>query len=66
MKISVSRFEEELNSLINAALSASSIETAKGYLKQADNKINAYDNIPYSLQETYRRKILDAERKLGL
>ena len=54
MKISVSKFEKELSSLINAALSTSSIETAKGYLKQADNKINAYDNTPYNLQETYR------------
>lgn len=56
MNISISRFEEELNSLINAALCASSIETAKRYLIQADNKIEAYDNIPYNLRESYRKK----------
>lgn len=66
MKISIWEFENELDSLINAALSASSKETARRYLIQADNKIDGYDNIPYSLQSEYRRKIQEAERKLGL
>ena len=66
MKISKWEFEKELDSLINAALSASSKETARRYLLQADNKIDGYDNIPYDLQREYRRKIQEAERKLGL
>lgn len=66
MKISQWKFENELNSLINAAISASSKETARRYLLEADNKIDGYDNIPYDLQKEYRMRIQEAERKLGL
>lgn len=66
MKISKWEFEKELDSLINAALCASSKETARRYLLQAYNKIDGYDNIPYDLQIEYRRKIQEAEWKLGL
>lgn len=66
MKISKWEFEKELDSLINVALCASSKETARRYLLQAYNKIDGYDNIPYDLQIEYRRKIQEAEWKLGL
>lgn len=66
MKISKWEFEQELDSLINAALSASSKETARRYLIEADNKIDGYSNIPYDLKNEYRNKIQDAERELGL
>lgn len=46
MQISVEQFERELDALIDAALSASSKETARRYLIQAENKIYGYDNIP--------------------
>lgn len=66
MKISKWEFERELEALINAAKSASSKETAKRYLIQAENKIDGYSDIPYDLQQKYRREIIDTERKLGL
>ena len=66
MKISQWRFESELDSLINAALEASSKETARRYLIQAENKIDGYSDIDYKLQRQYWDKIRDAERKLGL
>lgn len=66
MKITKWEFERELESLINAALAASSKETARRYLIQAENKIDGYSDIDYKLQRQYRDKIRDAERKLGL
>ncbi len=66
MQISIYEFERELDALINAALSATSKETARRYLIQADNKIDGYDDIPYSKQREYREKIQDAKDELGL
>ena len=66
MKISKWEFENELNSLISAALSASNKETARRYLIQAENKIDGYDNIPYDLQREYRNKIENAKYQLDL
>ncbi len=66
MKISKWEFEKELDSLINAALSASNKETARRYLIQAENKIDGYDNIPYDLKKEYRDKIENARYQLGL
>ena len=66
MKISKWEFENEIDALIEAAKSASNKETARRFLLQADNKIDGYSNIPYELQQEYRRKIASAERDLGL
>ena len=66
MKISRWEFEKEIELLINAAESASSKETARRYLIEADNKIDGYDNIPNDLKNEYRRKIAAAESRLGL
>ena len=66
MKISKWEFEKELDALINAALSASSKETARRYLLQAENKIDGYDDIDYDLQREYRRKIDNARYQLDL
>lgn len=66
MRISKWEFEQELDSLINAALSVSSKETARDFLLKAKHKINGYDNIPDDLQREYRQKIQEAEQKLGL
>lgn len=66
MQISVEQFERELDALINAALSASSKETARRYLIQAENKIYGYDNIPSNLQNEYLRRIERAKDQLNL
>lgn len=66
MKISIETFERELDSLILAAKSASNKDTARSYLKEADNKIDGYDNIPSNLKNKYRLKITTAEQELGL
>ena len=64
MKISQYRFESELDSLINAAYSASTSESARSFLIRAKNKIYAYDNIPNYLVDQYISKIESAARKL--
>lgn len=66
MKISQWQFENELEGLINAALNASCKETARDWLRKAENKINGYDNIPYDLQRKYRDKIESARCRIGL
>lgn len=66
MKISQYRFESELESLINAAYSANSSESAKSFLIQAKNKIYAYDNIPDNLAKQYIRKIEMAAQDLNV
>ena len=66
MKISQYRFESELDSLINAAYSANTPESAKSFLIQAKNKIYAYDNIPDNLIDQYIRKIESAARNLNV
>ena len=66
MQISVEQFERELNALVDAALSASSRETARRYLIQAENKIYGYDNIPRNLQNEYLRRIERAKEQLDL
>lgn len=66
MEISVVQFERELNALLDAAESATSKETARRYLIQAENKINGYDNIPKTLQREYRMLIERTKNRLGL
>ena len=63
MEISVVQFERELNALLDAATSK---ETARRYLIQAENKINGYDNIPKTLQREYRMLIERTKNRLGL
>ncbi len=66
MEISKWKFEEEFDALITAAKAASSKETARRFLIQAENKIAAYDNIPYELQKECRGRIASAEQELDL
>lgn len=66
MKVSKWEFEKELESLLDAAESTGSRETAKQYLIQAKNKIYGYDNIPISLQDTYITKIEKTAYRLGI
>lgn len=42
MKISKCKFEEEMQSLLNAAKSTGNVNTARGYLKEAKSKIDGY------------------------
>lgn len=65
MKISRTKLEEEMNSLLNAAKSTNSRNTALGYLQEAKNKIYGYD-IPSSLEREYLSKIEDVADDLGL
>lgn len=66
MEISKYRFEEELDSLIRAAFSTSSKDSAEAFLNKAENKIYAYDNIPSDLKRLYLQKVEDAKDELGL
>ena len=66
MKISRWEFEKELDGFINAALSASSKETARQYLNKADGKIDGYDNIPDDLKRLYKQKVREAQMKLDI
>ena len=66
MKISKWKFENEIDTLIVAAKSASNKETARSFLQQAYNKVDGYSNIPYELQQKYREKIAFAEQELGV
>jgi hypothetical protein len=66
MKISRYEFELQFDALINAARSASSKETARRYLIQAENKIDGYSNIPNELVQFYREKITAVKRELGI
>ena len=66
MKISKWEFENEIDTLIEAAKSTSNKDTARRLLLQADNKIDGYSNIPYELQQEYHKKIATAERELEL
>jgi len=63
MKISKWELEKEIDILIDAALAASSKDTAERLLIQADNKADAYD-IPESLQNEYHRKVEKARQQI--
>ncbi len=66
MKISKYKFEEEMQSLLNAARSTSNKNTAIGYLKEAKGKIYGYYDIPASLQQQYLDEIENVAYELGI
>ena len=66
MKISKYKFEEEMQSLLNAAKSAGNVDTARGYLKEAKSKMDGYYNITSSLKQQYLREIEDVADELGI
>lgn len=66
MKIPKWKFEEELESLLNAASSAKNKNTAKGYLQKAWSKADGYCNISSSLASAYKRKVEDIADELHI
>lgn len=66
MDISKRKFEEELESLLNAARSASSKSTAEGYLKEAWSKADGYDDIPNSLKRQYKSMVENVADELDI
>ena len=56
-------FEKELEALLEAAQNATNDDTARKYLKEAENKIYGYDDISMELQKEYKRWIEEAENE---
>jgi hypothetical protein len=66
MKITQWEFENEFESLLNAAQSTDNKETARRFLIQAENKIGGYDDIPWSSKQEYVRRVDEVRRELGI
>lgn len=66
MEIPKWKFEEELESLLNAAKSAKSKSTAEGYLKQAWSKADGYYNISPDLRQKYKRDVEEVADDLDI
>lgn len=66
MKVPQWKFEEELESLLNAARSTNNKDTARGYLNEAWSKADRYCNVSPDLSYKYKRMVEDVAEELEI